>query len=90
VAAINEYGGSVRYDYQYPKGSFGRNDVDLPDELHLAWAKERFSDLMSCAPRKPTMGGAVSQPEPSAVIPTGFNNRRQLRGSRCTTLPPAI
>jgi hypothetical protein len=28
ATAIHEYGGSVRYDYQYPTGSFGPNDVD--------------------------------------------------------------
>lgn len=28
VAAVHEYGGRVRYDFQYPQGTYGRDDLD--------------------------------------------------------------
>jgi len=59
VVATHEYGGSVRYDYQYPKGSYGRNDIDytatspVPRWLLDLVGVDFFHDVVEVDVRRP-------------------------------------
>ena len=91
VAAIHEYGGSVRYDYQYPKGSYGRDDVDysaaspVPQWLLDLVGVDFFHDVVEVDVRR-NYGYSRQNPDADDGLLRrlrGFPELRRLELSHC-------